>query len=739
MKLLLSAILLLATQLTWAQGDGYKISRAKGEIIIDGVIDEEDWANADVAGDFMQYFPADSIRAEVQTEMRMTYDDNFVYFVAKMYNKSADRDYVTPSLRRDYRGEANDGFTIVIDPFLDNTNAFQFGVNPFGVQREGLIANGGNRGDDLSLAWDNKWYAEAKRYDGYWIAEGAIPFKTLRYKEGLDRWNINFYRIDSETGERSTWTPIPRNFRLISLAFVRQLEWDQPLKKPGANVSLIPYVAGVSSRDFEDETQESTEYNVQAGGDAKIAVTSGLNLDITINPDFSQVEVDEQVTNLDRFEIFFPERRQFFLENADLFSDFGHPIARPFFSRRIGVARDSSTGQNIQNKIPFGIRLSGKLDNNWRVGLLNMQAAKDESIDLPSTNYTVAVVQRKVFARSNIGLIFVNRQSTQDSLGEFTFKPEQYNRVLGIDYNLASADGKWSGKAFYHRSFDEDNTDDQFSHSAYIDYQSLGLRFNWAHVIVGENFEAETGFVPRTGVYRINPEVGYFFYPQSSWINNIGPVNDIEIFWNNERMTDLRYSFNLNTNLQNTGRINLTFNRLYTYLLDSFDPTNTEGVELPANTDYDYYNFEFNYSSDFRRKFGYRLRGSMGTYFNGDRRNISGEVTYRTQPYGSISVNFNYNRITLPEPYNSADLFLIGPRFDLTMTKSLFFTTFVQYNSQIENVNINARLQWRFKPVSDLFIVYTDNYGTMNDEPNAPQFTPKNRALVFKLTYWLNL
>ncbi len=739
MRILLFLLPLAIAHITSAQDDGYQIKRAKGEIKIDGIIDEEDWASADVAGDFMQYFPADSVKAEVQSEVRMTYDDNFLYFVAKMYNRSADREYVTPSLRRDYRGEANDGITLVIDPFLDNTNAFQFGVNPFGVQREGLIANGGQRPGDLSLSWDNKWYSEAKQYGDYWVAEGAIPFKTLRYNEGLDQWNINFYRIDSETGERSTWTPIGRNFRIISLAFVRPLYWDEPLKKPGPNISLIPYVAGVSTRDFEDETQTSTIYDLQVGGDAKIAVTPGLNLDVTINPDFSQVEVDQQVTNLDRFEIFFPERRQFFLENADLFSDFGHPIARPFFSRRIGVARDESTGQNIQNTIPAGIRLSGKLDNNWRIGLLNMQAAKDEEIDLPSTNYTVAVVQRKVFARSNVGMIFVNKQSTQDSTGEFTIKPETFNRVLGVDYNLASADGKWSGKAFYHRSFDENNEDGQYSHSAFLDYQSLNLRFNWAHVFVGENFEAETGFVPRTGIYRINPELGYFFYPQSNWVNNIGPVTDIEIFWNNERMTDLRYTVNLNSNFQNTSRFNLTFNRLYTYLLDEFDPTNTDGEALAADTDYDYYNIEFRYSSDFRRRLGYTLRGSTGTYFNGDRSNIEGEISYRAQPYGSIGMNFNFNRITLPEPYSSADLFLIGPRFDLTMTKSLFFTTFVQYNSQIENVNINARLQWRFKPVSDLFIVYTDNYGTLNEEPNTPLLTPKNRALVFKLTYWLNL
>jgi hypothetical protein len=177
-------------------------------------------------------------------------------------------------------------------------------------------------------------------------------------------------------------------------------------------------------------------------------------------------------------------------------------------------------------------------------------------------------------------------------------------------------------------------------------------------------------------------------------------------------------------------------------LLRPFDPTNTGGVQLAADDDFSYTNLGFEYQSDFRRKLGVSLQGNTGTYFNGNRNNIAGEVTYRIQPYGSIGFIFNYNNIKLPEPYASADLVLFGPRFDITMTRSLFFTSFFQYNSQINNININARLQWRFKPVSDFFLVYTDNYGTMdtNAMPNDTRLLiPKNRALVFKMTYWLNL
>lgn len=721
-----------------AQDGTYFVKKSTQKITLDGVLDEADWQQAQVLTNFMQQFPTDSLEAESQTEIRITYDDQYIYFSGKMYAQENDRTYVTPSLRRDFRGAANDALVFTLDTFLDNTNAFQFGVNPFGVQREGLVANGGAGGDDLDLSWDNKWQVEAKQYEGYWIAEGAIPFKSLRYKKDASQWNFKFYRVDSETGERSVSARTPQNFRIFSLAFVNRMVFEKPVKKSSTNVVLIPYVASGINRDFEDAEQTSAQSNLTIGGDAKIGIGPSLNLDLTINPDFSQVEVDQQVTNLDRFEIFFPERRQFFLENADLFSSFGHPLTRPFFSRRIGVAIDTSTGQNVQNKIHFGARLSGKLDNNWRIGILNMQAAKEEDINLPGTNYTVAAVQRKIFGRSNIGAIFVNRQVVEDSTGEFSIDKNNYSRVLGIDYNLASMDGKWSGKAFYHQEFDQDGGSGNFSESTYINYDSKTWTFNVAQVMVGDTYDTDVGYTPRNNFFRINPEVGRNFFANSSWVNLHSVRADAEYFWREGKKTDHRYSVNYNVQLQNTGEFGISLNQRYTYLFEAFDPTRTDGVELSADNGFTYNSFEFFYSSDFRRKIAYSFNGYAGEYFNGDRYNISSEINVRFQPYGALSLTMNYNKIELPDPYNDADLLLIGPRFDFTMTKKLFFTTFVQYNSQIENVNINARLQWRFKPVSDIFLVYTDNYGTQ-DQYGETSFIKKNRALVFKITYWLNL
>lgn len=722
--------LLLVSNLAWAQLPGLNIHRATSKITVDGVMNELDWQNANVANNFKQYFPFDSSTAKAQTEVRMTYDENFIYLFAIMHNLEA-RKYITPSLRRDFRGEANDAFVLVLDTYQDNTNAFQFGVNPFGVQREGLVSNGGAGREDLSLNWDNKWFSETTIAEDRWVCEMAIPFKTIRFKEGATAWNINFYRIDSHYTERSTWTPVPRIYPLINLAFLRQLQWDKPLQKPGGNISLIPYAASKITHDFEEGTPRASEITI--GGDAKIAVSSALNLDLTINPDFSQVEVDQQVTNLDRFEIFFPERRQFFLENADLFGSFGYGNSRPFFSRRIGVTRDPSTGQNIQNPIYGGARLSGKINNNWRMGVLDMQAAEDNAINLPSINYAVAAIQRKLFSRSNIGLMLINKQA---------FDTAAYNRLIGLDYNLASKDNKWTGKVFYHRSFDNGKKDSTYSSAASLNYTVQNYEWSLLYQDIGANFNPEVGFVRRKRYKRFAPEAFYNFYPKSKIINSHGPGFDIDYQWNDlYNTTDWDANLRYRIKFQNTATFFTRIRRDYVYLFSPFDPSGTGGLQLPSGTGYYWNSVVINYDSDARKKLFFNFQSRLGEYYNGYRQSVEGTLSYRLQPYAILSMDFSYNRIRLPKPYKSSDLVLLGPKFDFTFSRKVFWTTYVQYNNQINNVNINSRLQWRFRPVSDLFLVYTDNYFAESFE-NGDIFyvgAPKFRSIVLKFTYWLNL
>lgn len=724
----------------WAQPTGISIKRTTGVVTIDAEMNEPEWGSTEVADRFKQFFPFDSAYAIAQTEVRMMYDDHFIYVYAVMHNTEP-RDYVTPTLRRDFRGEAFDAFVVSLDTYMDNTNAFQFGVNPFGVQREGLISNGGATSDDLSLTWDNKWYSAARMLEDSWVCEFAIPFTSIRFKEGLEHWNINFYRIDSHYAERSTWSPIPRVFPLINLAFMRKLNWEQPLRNPGQNISLIPYMAPQVFKDFEAGLP--AEKTVAVGGDAKVAVSSALNLDLTVNPDFSQVEVDQQVTNLDRFEIFFPERRQFFLENADLFADFGSENARPFFSRRIGVAVDTATGQNYGNTIYAGARLSGKINNNLRVGLMTMQAGKNAALGIPSTNYSVLSLQQKIFARSNIGLIFINKQAVADSIGgAFTMSPANFNRVVGIDYNLLSKDNKWNGKFYYHRSFDQRHTDSTFAAGGSIYFATVKWESEWVTRLVGANYNPEVGYVRRTDIRQLASTSWHNIYPAGGSIQSHGPGFDFDMV-GNDKYGFLDWDVNLmyRFRFRNTAYLLLRLREEYTYLFEPFDASGSDGVKLPAGTSYKPYVFIGSFISDARKKFYVEVNTRSGQYFNGHRANLTGRVSYRFQPLGVVSMDFSYNGIRLPAPYSDADHFVIGPRLDLTFSDKVFWTTLVQYNSQKFNVGINSRLQWRFAPVSDLFLVYTDNYfaGTGYPGEMLPSGDPRLRSIVLKITYWLNL
>ncbi len=707
------------------------IKKANSIIRLDGVLDEESWLLAEPAADFFQRFPADTSIALTHTEVKLTYDQDFLYVGAICYD-DVDGDYVVSSLRRDFEGSGNDALNIIIDPFSDLSNGFLFGITPYGVQRESLIINGGSGRHDENVSWDNKWFSKVSRHKDHWVVEIAIPFKTLRYKEGIETWRVNFVRIDYKQNEYSNWNWIPRNFSMTSLAHTGQLQWDQPLNQPISNISIIPYAKVGGAKNFEEGT--AGKFIRGLGTDVKIGLTSSLNLDLTVNPDFSQVEVDQQVTDLDRFEIYYPEKRQFFLENGDLFADFGSRSLRPFFSRRIGIARDTNTGQNIENPIYFGARLSGRINKDWRIGAMTMQAADEKEIGIPSINYAVAAVQRRVFARSNIAAIFVNKQPVEILSPEAdSAELRSWNRVAGLDFNLASLDNRWTGKIFYHHSFGPDAGNSPFSHGASIQYQDEHWDLRWSHSLVGEDYNAEVGYVRRTSFKRITPEVGYDFYPNSRMINRHGPSLEYEGYWDmGNRKTDETWGLRYMLRFNNQMFAYVSGNKEYILLTDDFDPSRIDGPELPAGSDYHNYYFRYFVRSDIRKPLSFDARGRMGEYYNGTRFEIEGDANYRFRPFGVVSLNFSYNRVHLPDPYHDADLYLIGPKFDITFTKTLYFAMLIQYNNQINNVNVNARFQWRYQPASDIYIVYTDNYF-------GDVFKSKSRALVFKITYWLNV
>ena len=448
--------------------------------------------------------------------------------------------------------------------------------------------------------------------------------------------------------------------------------------------------------------------------------------------------------NLTRFELSFPERRQFFLENADLFGSFGFRRANPFFSRRIGITVDTSTGEAISNPIYYGARLSGQLNDKWRLGLLNMQTQANKDNGLPSYNYTVAAVQRQVGARSSIGLIAVNKENLTN-FSDSTSTNLDFNRVLGIDFNLNTPDNRWTGKTFLHTSLSpkldaldrvlpEGGINLAPSHGLFVQYRSRHFDFSYDHSYIADDFNAEVGFVPRTNIFTLSPETSVRFFPTKGIVAQHGPTAETRFFFDSKvaSYTDQRSGVGYRINFLNTSQLRADLRHTYILLSDDFDPTRTDATPLLGGSDYSFSNVRLRFNSDRRKQFSYRLTAQSGQFFNGTRNGIEGSITYRFQPYGNITLNTAYNNIQLPYPYASTDLLLIGPRLDLTFTKSLFLTAVTQYNNQIDNLNTNIRFQWRYAPVSDLFIVYSENYDTFNS-------TSRNRSIVAKLTYWFNL
>jgi len=359
-----------------------------------------------------------------------------------------------------------------------------------------------------------------------------------------------------------------------------------------------------------------------------------------------------------------------------------------------------------------------------------MQTAKVDGAE-ESLNYSVAVVQQKVFARSNISAIFVNKEDLK-----FAERPDSsfhYNRVMGLEYNLATANNVWNGKAYYHYSLDANNPDSTYSYGSRISYNKRAYTISMGHQMVANNYNAEVGFVPRLGFQRINPRLDVRFFPVSNHINRHGFTVETEFLWNSDKVeTDHQYTLRYNISFQNQSFIFVNLIEEFTLLKYDFDPTRADGEPLPAGTSYVYRYVSSFYRSDQRKPLFVGVSGSAGEFYNGKRYNIGGNVNYRFQPYGNVGIDFQYNAVRLPTPYNSADLILIGPRVDVTFSKSVYLTGLFQYNNQIDNFNTNIRFQWRFAPVSDLYVVYTEN-------SYATDFTNKNRSLVLKLTYWLNL
>ncbi|NDA61532.1 MAG: hypothetical protein EBX50_05755 [Chitinophagia bacterium] len=705
-----------------------QISKTNSPILLDGEFNEPVWKEAAIATSFHKKYPSDIGKPQKQTYVQVCYDSKFIYFAVTAWDSGK---ALIQSLKRDMGHDGNDGVGITLDPGNEKTTGFFFTVNAFNAQSDDQL----KIGDEMpTWSWDCKWFSETKIYKDRWTAEIAIPFKSIRYSADKLIWGINFVRSDPKSNEYSTWTPVPVNFKSMNLGFTGALIWKEPPPEASSNYVFLPYLTGGASADKENG--ESTRATFNGGFDGKWALTSSLNLDVTVNPDFSQVEVDQQVTNLTRFNIFLPERRTFFLENADLFAEYGIPPIRPFYSRKIGLDPDG-------NRIPIiaGARVTGNISGKTRIGFMDMQTGALNNYR--PENYMAASINHRVLKRSVIKAYMLNRENLISSAEKQANPLNAYGRNAGTEWNYINNDGKWNVWAAYHHSFKQNIADK----NQYIDAGFMHTNRHWSFVLdvgsVGTNYYTDMGFVARINNYdairdtlirmgfkQLYNDVTYRIFPEKGKVvQHVFKATSFAVvnpdYTHNETNLEFKYTITL----KNTGGVELTgtHNRVSILYPTAF----TSGTPLPIGN-YDFQQLAFGYQSDMRKKFNVMLKLAGGEFYNGHYQSIRTVLTIRHQPHINIALQAEYNKIQLPGDYGSTELILIAPRFECNFNTRLFWTTFVQYNTQRNNFNINSRLQYRFRPMSDLYVVYTDNYFI------TPVFNNRNRALVFKLSYWIN-
>lgn len=690
------------------------------ELSVDGSLEEAVWSELPVISDFVMQQPIDEGPAKKKTEVMVFANGSAICLGARVYD---DTGYLITSLKRDLFGD-DDSFCVLIDPTNQNSYGFGFGVNAYGAQTETIqLVN------DSDETWDNKWYSATKQEDGYWSVEMVIPFNSIRFDSDQKTWGINFARVEPGNNEVYVWSPVPRQFGFDDISYFGDLEWDQGPQASKFNTSLIPYVNStlnqVANGDIDD--------NLQVGGDAKIGLTSSLNLDLTINPDFSQVDVDNQVTNLGRFNIFFPERRQFFIEHNDIFSAYGQGANQPFYSRRIGL---DPSGRTVP--ISYGARLTGNLNDKLRIGLFNIHSKTTDNFS--GQNFSSITFQQQFGARSNFKGLFLNRQAFNGSESI----DGDYGRNLGGEVNLSTKDVKWRGQVGYIQSFKE-GVDDKNQHLyGRFDYNGQNFRTFLFIQNVGTNYFADMGFnarvnnfdpatneIVRIGYTQIGNMLNYYIYPENSdkvnfhWsgIENFVIVNEGGDL--NEWYTRFRHFIFF----KNTSELRFRVNHIHT---DLIFPFNLTGTPLPEG---EYNNWEFNvqFNTDRRKRFWLSNFAVYGSFFNGNKMTYWTSLNYRAQPWGNFAFRIEQNFIDLAEGFEDLDLTLFAATAEINFSTNMFWTTFVQYNTQADAFNVNSRLQWRYAPMSDLFLVYNDNYFSANG------LKPLERTLVLKATYWLNL
>jgi len=696
--------------------------RIAGEIDIDGVLDEPEWKLAEPAADFIQKLPDTGAPASEKTEVRILYNDEILYIGAHCWDSAGPAGIVVNDISKDFESKDSDGFKIGLDTFNDDRNGYLFATNPAGGRFD---LQSTKDGDLMNKNWNGIWYnASTVDQDG-WHLEIAIPFKTLRFtKDEIQEWGINFERRVRRKSEDSYWSPVPPPYYTSRVSTAGTLAGLQGIQQ-GTNMYVKPYLSAPLARRENDDWDFKPEVGVEV---FKWAVTSQLVFDGTINTDFSQVEADDMKTNLTRFSLYFPEKRDFFLENDGVFS-WGPKVERekspellPFFSRRIGLTDDGEIVPTLG-----GARLTGRV-GKYTLGLMSMQTGdfwttpeeeddESESELVPASTFTVLRVKRDIFAKSDVGAVVVDKEAGG---------PE-FNRTYGVDANL-NFYTYLNINAYALKTESEGGTDRDYAGSLFGSWKDGFWDLKAGHTHIGEDFNPEVGFVPRTGMDKTIGQFGITPRPHGRipGVREINPSVTMSYITNPEGELETRKAnLTLKTTFNDSSIITLDYESDFEYLDETFDIRDDVILGLG---DYGWNEYTLSYQSDQSRMFGFTGKYKTGGFWSGDRERYEvGLVFHPTYKFGA-EIKAERNDVSLPEGDFTVDL--VGTKLKYSFSNRMFLNALIQYDSDDEEVLSNVRFNFMYKPLSDLYLVY-------NERRDVTDNMVLDRALTLKLTYVL--
>lgn len=688
--------------------------------VIDGeVLDDPVWKSAVPTSGFWQTMPEDGQPASEKTEVRILYTENAIYFGVVCYDREPQNIIVSES-RRDASLTETDGFQIVLDTFFDKQNAFLFGTNPAGIEYDAQITNEGegrfgSGSGGFNLNWDGSWEVRTKTSKIGWSAEFEIPFRTLRFASGEKQtWGLNFQRNIRRRNERVYWSQLPRQFNVQKISLAGTLTGLENIHQN--NLKFMPYALGDISRDFLNK--QDTDKDGDFGFDVKYSVTPSLTLDATYNTDFAQVEVDELQINLDRFNLFFPEKRPFFLENAGSFSVGSPGAVQLFFSRRIGISEDG-----LPVPILGGLRFSGKM-SNVNIGILNMQT--DSVADtVQANNFSVVRINKELPNRSAVGALFVNRQGTGDLAPD-----NDYNRTIAVDGRFGIGRyGLISG--FAARTFTPGFGDAQYAFNAGAEYNSVKWLLVASYTEVAENFNPEVGFLRRSGFRspsatifrRIRPENFLGFLELRPHISYSG-------FWNFDGFQESgRWHIDNHWEWKNGYEVHTAINFTREGVTEAFEIFPGNSVQTGT---YDHAEFQLLTFTNRGAWWSFRTTTTIGGFFGGDRISFEPSLRFRLGETFNTEFSLSHNDINLPGGDFVTNLF--RARVSYSFTPRIFLQGLVQLND-LDNIgSLNLRFGWQQTANTGLFVVYNDSR-----EITGSRWDTQFRSVIAKYSHLFDL